>query len=195
MEAVATELVATAMPSERAWFRQTRDAYVEWFEPLPVRLWLTVNAREPLYQGSWRHVVNQASEIIETASGLTGQTTWLGVCESNRDRNGFHLHALGLGGRALLEPRRTGPGGLIERIEGLVRPLHASYREYRRDDDNAAGVTLKAVQRFGNGQRSLTAYWTKTLHAYMRKDTDSDWFEVGAGLKEFLAPTKELVLT
>ena len=175
--------------------KRTRDAYVEWFEPLPVRLWLTVNAREPLYQGSWLYVMEQASEIIEEAAGLRGQTCWLGVCESNRDRNGFHLHALGLGGAGLLSPRRTGAGGVIQHIEGLVRPLHANHREYRRDADNAASVTLKAVQRFGNGQRSLTAYWTKTLHAYMRKDTAADWFEVGAALKEMLAPTKELVLS
>jgi hypothetical protein len=172
------ELVATGMPSDRVRSREVRQAYVRWFEELPVRLWLTVNAREPLWPGSWRFVLDQALDVVESASGLQGQTAWIGVCETNRDRLGFHLHALGLGGEQLLEPRRTGPGGLVSRIEQLVAPLHAAYRVYERDQ-NAASVTLKSVQRYGNGLRSLNAYFTKTLHAYMRKDGDADWFEAG----------------
>ncbi len=161
-----------------------------WFEPLPVRLWLTVNAREPLWPGSFRFVLEQARELVEDASGTLGQTAWMGVCETNRDRLGFHLHALGLGPQAMTAPRRTGPGGLIHGIEELVTPLHASYRDFGRDD-NAASVTLKVVERFGTGHRSLTAYFTKTLHAYMRKDEAADWFEAG-DVGRYLTTTRVL---
>src|SRR6202162_2167226 len=184
----AVELVAAVMPSDREVLRQVRGAYVKWFEGLPVRLWLTINAREPLWPGAWRFVLDQALEVVEDASCLSGQTAWIGVCETNRDRLGFHLHALGLGGEGLLDPRRTGPGGLIAQIEGLVTPLHAAYRVYEQDS-NQASVTLKSVQRYGNGVRSLNAYFTKTLHAYLRKDRDADWFEAG-DVGRFLTTSK-----
>ena len=157
---------------------EVRSAYVGWFQELPVQLWLTVNAKEPLWPGSWRFVLDQVLELIETEAGERGQTAWCGVCETNRDREGFHLHALGLGSDALRHPRRVGADGLVPQIASLVEPLHASYRDYVRED-NAAAVQLKAVQRYGKGLRSLHAYFTKTLHAYMRKDVDADWFDVG----------------
>jgi hypothetical protein len=43
-------------------------AYVDWFRDLPVQLWLTVNAAEPLGAGSWRFVLHRVHEL----SGLDG---------------------------------------------------------------------------------------------------------------------------
>ena len=166
------------MPSAREVFGQVRDAYVRWYQDLPVQLWLTVNAREGLWPGSWRFVLDQARELVEDVAGVRNQTAWEGVCEENADRGGYHLHALGIGPPEMRGPRRTGVDGLIPLIAALVEPLNASYRTYRQDR-NAAMVQLKPVRRYGNGHNSLVAYSTKTLHMYVRKDANAGWVESG----------------
>jgi hypothetical protein len=169
-------LVGCGLPSEAEWRKQVVDAYVEWWRPLPVQLWLTVNAREPLGVGGWTYVLRLVHGLVEEAIGHGGlaQTAWLGAIEPNRDRELCHLHALGLGPASMRQPRRVGSGGLIAGIEDLVEPLHASWRPYVQPDNRAA-VTLRAVRAFGNGPDSLTRYFTKYAH----KDRDAAQIEVG----------------
>lgn len=160
--------------TERAWHQAAVSAYVEWFRPLPVQLWLTINAREPLGIGGWRYVLRLVSELVEERAGERGQTAWLGAVEPNRDRELCHLHALGMGPTSLREPRRTGPDGLISAIAQLVTPLHSGWRPYQQPD-NRGSATLRAVRSFGNGPDSLTAYFVK----YSHKERDAAQIEVG----------------
>ncbi len=174
-------LVGRSLLCEREWQRQVVAAYVEWFRELPVQLWLTVNAAEPLGAGSWRYVLDQVYELVEDVCVLRGETAWWGAVEQNRDRELCHLHALGIGPAALQAPRRVGPDGLISGIERLVTPLHAAWRPYVQPDNRAA-VTLRAVRRYGSGVDSLTRYVVK----YEVKDRNAAHIESG-DLGRFLA--------
>lgn len=168
------EVLGRSLGSEGDWHRAVVDAYVEWFGGLPVQLWLTVNAAEPLGAGSWRFVLHQVHDLVERVGDLRDETAWWGAVERNRDRELCHLHALGVGPPALRALRRVGPDGLVGDIERIVVPLHAAWRPFVQPDNRAA-VTLRAVRRFGNGTDSLTRYIVK----YEVKDREAVHIESG----------------
>lgn len=167
-------LVGRSLGSEGDWHRAVVDAYVEWFGGLPVQLWLTVNAAEPLGAGSWRFVLHQVHDLVERVGDLRDETAWWVRLSATATGSCAICTRLGWGPPALRALRRVGPNGLVGDIERIVVPLHAAWRPFVQPDNRAA-VTLRAVRRFGNGTDSLTRYIVK----YEVKDREAVHIESG----------------
>lgn len=176
-EGTRADLVARVLSmgegSEREQRAAAVAAFVDWIEPLPTALMVTV-APEPVYglkgyRGLLDDVVFEAADLGRV---LVGQVGALAFTQENA-RGGLHLHGLVWGPEELREVRRV----------TLARTLEQRWREeWHAEWVGEQRVRVSVVPCTDRG--GMHRYAVR----YASRDTDGNMIEAGAPMERWVRP-------